>query len=114
HVVGLPHRAHRALDEPAHATAAMRPAGGEVPEPGAQVRAAEDRVGGQADHRQRQAGLGHQPASTGTPTSTSGGRLARRRSSQTTVAASMTYTASATKNAIGRPLASVTASSTRI
>ena len=89
HVVGLPHRAHRALDHPAHPPAARVAARGQVPEARAQVGARQHRVGGQREQRESQADLGHQPASTGPPTSTSGGRLASRRSSHATVPASV-------------------------
>ena len=45
-VVGLPHRPDRVVDQRARPLAARRAAGGEVPEPRAEVGAAEQRVGG--------------------------------------------------------------------
>ncbi len=74
---------------PAQPPAALGAAGRQVPEAGAEVGAAEHRVGGQPEHGQREAELRHH-AFTGPSTSVSGGRRASRRSSQTTVAASAT------------------------
>ena len=45
HVVGLPHGPDRVVDHPAGTITAVGAAGDEVPEPGAEVGAAEDRVG---------------------------------------------------------------------
>ncbi len=45
HVVGFPHRADGVVDERPWSLAPVRSAGDEVPEPGAEVRAGEDRVG---------------------------------------------------------------------
>ncbi len=92
HVVGLPHRAHRALDHPPHARAAPGAAGGEVPEAGAEVGAAEHGVGRQPGDDQRDADLGEAQAAT----SDSGGRRASRRSSHATAAMSMRYTIAST------------------
>ncbi len=73
---------------PAQRAAALGAARRQVPEAGAEVGAAEHRVGGQPEHRERQAELARITRFTGPSTSVSGGRRASRRSSQTTVAAS--------------------------
>ena len=57
-VVGLPHRPDRVRDDARGPRTALGAAGDEVPEAGAEVGAAEERVGGDADHQDHRDDVG--------------------------------------------------------
>jgi len=93
-VIGLPHRRHRALHEAAHARAALGATGDEVPEPRAEVRPGEHRVGRQPRDDERGADLGeaHRAISARRRMAASAscaGRERRRRSHPTAIASPM-------------------------
>src|SRR5205085_5282843 len=104
-VVGLPHRADRVLDAGALAGSRLGAARHEVQEPGTEVGAAEEHVGGDPGPEEDEHGLGHgcQELATGPS----------RRSTYTVHAVSRVYTAMSTNRPMASPGAVFTASAVR-
>ena len=96
-MVCLPYGPHRLLHQAANARAALRAAGGQIPEPGAEVGPGQHGVSRQADNENREREVGQHQGSTsisGAPgaASISGGVRARRLSMKRTTEASPMYT----------------------